>query len=88
MPPATPRPLLFDAREARIEALDALPRSLWLGGLTLNVTMMGMPAVNPGSFTPPPESRPAKASTGSRVPVLVAGGVLLALLAYFFLFQG
>jgi uncharacterized protein with von Willebrand factor type A (vWA) domain len=34
MPPATPRPLLFDAREARIEALDALPRSLWLGGLT------------------------------------------------------
>jgi hypothetical protein len=54
----------------------------------LNVTMMGMPAVTPGSFPPPPESRPAPTGTGSRVPLLVAGGVVLAILAYFFLFQG
>jgi len=28
------RPLLFEAREKRLEALDGLARSLWLGGLT------------------------------------------------------
>ena len=29
-----PTPLLFDAHEARLAALDVLPRTLWLGGLT------------------------------------------------------
>ncbi len=28
------RPLLFEAREQRLAALDALSRSLWLGGMT------------------------------------------------------
>ncbi|HMV22353.1 MAG TPA: VWA domain-containing protein, partial [Rhodocyclaceae bacterium] len=31
---ADARPLLFEAQEARLEALDALARNLWLGGLT------------------------------------------------------
>ncbi|MFX8895471.1 hypothetical protein ABTM96_20265, partial [Acinetobacter baumannii] len=29
-----PAPLLFAGREARLAALDALPRTLWLGSLT------------------------------------------------------
>jgi uncharacterized protein with von Willebrand factor type A (vWA) domain len=32
--PRQPAPLLFESREARLGALDALPRTLWLGGLT------------------------------------------------------
>nr|WP_230411728.1 VWA domain-containing protein [Denitromonas iodatirespirans] len=36
--PGTPaRPVLFGALEARLAALDALPRSLWLGGLTHSI---------------------------------------------------
>lgn len=31
---SSPAPLLFDAQEARLAALDVLPRTLWLGGLT------------------------------------------------------
>ena len=34
MTPHTGAPLLFEAHEARLGALDALPRTLWLGGLT------------------------------------------------------
>jgi hypothetical protein len=32
--PEAARPLLFEAQEARLAALDALARNLWLGGLT------------------------------------------------------
>ncbi|MFZ5503859.1 MAG: VWA domain-containing protein, partial [Pseudomonadota bacterium] len=31
---STQAPLLFQSREARLGALDALPRTLWLGALT------------------------------------------------------
>ncbi|MBK7899732.1 MAG: VWA domain-containing protein [Azonexus sp.] len=34
MKPEAARPLLFEAQEARLAALDALARNLWLGGLT------------------------------------------------------
>ncbi|MDZ4675747.1 MAG: FHA domain-containing protein [Gemmatimonadota bacterium] len=53
----------------------------------LNVTMMGMPAVTPGSYQAAPAQVPTQRRP-SRLPMLVVGGVVLVLLAYFFLFQG
>jgi len=57
-------PLLFEARERRLEALDALERKLWLGGLTnsqgcLEPRLESLVALRQGLLTgclPPPET--------------------------------
>ena len=54
----------------------------------LNVTMMGMPAVTPGSYAAAPAQPPANPTTPSRLPMLVVVGLVVAFLAYFFLFRG
>jgi len=54
----------------------------------LNVTMMGMPAVTPGKYAAAPAQAPADRSTSSRMPLLVVAVLVVAALAYFFLFRG
>lgn len=54
----------------------------------LNVTMMGMPAVVPGSFPPPPPPQAAQPGRSIAPPRLLIGVIVVAIVAYFFLFQG
>ncbi len=86
---ASPQPLAVGDRLVigDQEIITLAPGAAAGAAQRLNVTMMGMPAVTPGSFPPPPapERPPEK---GSRpVPRLLIGVIVVAIVAYFFLFQ-
>lgn len=54
----------------------------------LNVTMMGMPAVSPGSFPPPKAPAEVPPRPTANPPRLLIGVIVVAIIAYFFLFRG